>query len=178
MTKRDYLNFSSAAKPRFHDMAQKLGYEQITGVLYVKKRDGWYEAFSLEASRRGNPFFYFDYGVILPDTFPSSPDELKRLSWRASQRLRYKRQGAFPCATKAEIEESAAYAMEAYKREAVPWLHSLTIDQIRSKTAHLYGTGLPGRWNRLEGWQRGVIGACICVLWVALIIWVVSFFTK
>jgi len=130
MTSRDYSSFSAAAKSRFRNMARDLGYEQITGVIYVKEREGWYELFYLQASSWGNPLFYFNYGVIFPDHFPLTREELKSPGWLMGKRLQHPT-GAYPCATKAELEESAAYAYEEFKRTAVPWFSSLTLEQIK-----------------------------------------------
>ena len=113
-------------------MAEKLGYDQITGVLYVKPREGWYEAFSLQASSWGNPFFYINYGVIVPDEFPAEREDLMGVGRRRLMRLRFGDKGAFPCATKAEIEESARFALEEYTNVACPWFERLTIGAIES----------------------------------------------
>ena len=78
---RDYKSFSSVAKSRFRDMAKELGYEQITGITYTKEREGWYETFNLQASSYGNPYFYINYGVILPEEFPATRERLKRAGW-------------------------------------------------------------------------------------------------
>jgi hypothetical protein len=131
-TGKDYVSFSSAAKSRFRRMAEQLGYEQITGVIYVKERDGWYELFYLQASSWGNPFFYFNYGVICPDQFPLTKGQLRTPGWIMGRRLDHPK-GAFPCGTKAEIDESAAYAYEEYKKHAVPWFASLTLETIKSE---------------------------------------------
>ena len=117
----------------FRPMARDLGYEQITGITYSKQRDGWYETFNLQASSYGNPFFYFNYGVILPDKFPADRKYLRDSGWYLRGRLRYKNHGAFPCATKAEIEESARYALQAYKEELVPWFAALNLEVIKKK---------------------------------------------
>lgn len=130
MAARDYSSFSAAAKPRFSTMARELGYEQITGLIYVKEREGWYELFYLQASSWGNPFFYLNYGVIYPDHFPLTKEELKSHGWILAKRLEHPA-GAFPCASRAEIDESAAYAHEEYKRTAVPWFNSLTLGAIK-----------------------------------------------
>lgn len=130
MTNRDYSSFSAAAKSRFRHMARELGYEQITGVIYVKQCDGWYELFYLQASSWGNPYFYFNYGVIFPDHFPLTREELKSPGWILGERLQHPT-GAFPCATKSELEESAAYAYEEFKRTALPWFNSLTLKEIK-----------------------------------------------
>ena len=130
MTSRDYSSFSAAAKVRFRGMADRLNYEQITGVVYVRARDGWYELLSLQASSWANPFFYINYGVIYPGHFPLSRDELKGHSWQMEQRLHHPG-GAFPCASKAEIAESAAHAEEEFKRTAAPWFESLNFEVIK-----------------------------------------------
>lgn len=127
---KDYKSFSSVAKSRFRTMAKELGYEQITGITYTKKRDGWYETFNLQASSYGNPFFYINYGVILTDEFPASREELRDSGWALGGRLTYMEEGAFPCTTKSEIESSAEYALDEYKKEVVPYFKSLTFTKI------------------------------------------------
>lgn len=129
---RDYKSFSSAAKSRFRGMAQELGYDQITGILYAKPQDQWYEAFCLQVSSWGNPFFYLNYGVIVPEDVPTDRKNLIDVGWSKMRRLRFGDLGAFPCATKVEIEESARYALEEYKTVACPWFEQLTIDQIEN----------------------------------------------
>jgi hypothetical protein len=99
----------------------------------VKERDGWYETFNLQASSYGNPFFYFNYGVILPDKFPASREVLRDSGWYLGDRLRYKGHGAFPCATKAEIESSAEYSLKLYRRLIIPWFKSLDLATIKRK---------------------------------------------
>ena len=130
---QDYKSFSSAAKSRFKKMAIELGYDQITGITYTKPREGWYETLNLQSSSYGNPFFYINYGVILPDSFPASREELRDSGWHLGQRLSYKDEGAFPSGTKTEIQTSANYALEAYRKKAVPWFSSLTLDIIKRK---------------------------------------------
>jgi len=127
---RDYKSFSSAAKSRFRKMAKELGYEQITGILYVKERDGWYESFNLQSSSYGNPFFYINYGLIQAFPFPASREQLKSSGMTAWERLKYKEESAFPCGTKKELEESAEYALEVYKKEALPWFESISPDDL------------------------------------------------
>jgi hypothetical protein len=111
-------------------MALELGYDQITGILYAKPRDQWYEAFSLQASTWGNPSFYLNYGVIVPEEVPTGRKNLMDVGWRKMRRLKFGKHGAFPCATKAEIEESARYALEKYKKVACPWFEQLTMDEV------------------------------------------------
>jgi hypothetical protein len=111
-------------------MAVELGYDQLTGILYAKPQDQWYEVFSLQASTWGNPFFYLNYGVIVPEKIPTERESLIGVGWRKMRRLRFGDRGAFPCATKAEIEESARYALEEYKKVACPWFEQLTMDEV------------------------------------------------
>ena len=127
---RDYKSFSSAARSRFRGMARELGYDQITGILYAKLQDQWYEAFSLQASTWGNPFFYLNYGVIVPEEIPTNRENLIGAGWSKMRRLKFGDQGAFPCATKAEIEESAKYALDEYRKVACPWFGQLTLDEV------------------------------------------------
>ena len=115
-------------------MAQELGYEQITGIVYTKEREGWYETFNLQSSSYGNPFFYINYGVIVPKKFPATREKLKSSGWRLGKRLRYKSKGVFPSDTRAEIESSAEYALEKYKTVVVPWFKSLTLETILEHT--------------------------------------------
>ena len=112
-------------------MAKIFGYEQVTGIFYTKEQDGWYEVFYLQASSWGIPFFYFNYGVILPKIFPSPQEQLRQQGWLLAHRL----PGNFSCATKADIDESAQYAVQAYQKEAVPWFKSLTIRRIRDEAS-------------------------------------------
>ena len=127
---KDYKSFSSVAKSRFRHMAKELRYEQITGIVYAKKRDGWYETFNLQASSYGNPFFYINYGVILEDKFPLSREQLRDSGWLLGDRLEHD-DGAFPCGTKKEIEESALLALHAFKKDVEPWFNDLDLEKIK-----------------------------------------------
>jgi len=129
---KDYKSFSSAAKSRFRMMAKELGYEQITGITYVKERDGWYESFDLQLSS-GNPFFYFNYGVILPEEFPMNREELRDSVMPLWHRLCPEDSNSFPAGNKKQIEESATLALELYKEKVVPWFESLTLEKIRKE---------------------------------------------
>jgi len=129
---KDYTSFSSVAKSRFKIMAKELGYEQITGTIYVKKREGWYETFNLQLSS-GNPFFYINYGVELPEKFPMRRDEIKNSSYHYGERLCPKDSGAFPAGNKKQIEESATLALELYKEKVVPWFESLTLEKVKKE---------------------------------------------
>jgi hypothetical protein len=129
---RDYKSFSSAAKSRFRNMANELDYEQITGITYTKERDGWYETFNLQASTYGNPFFYLNYGVIIPKEFPASRETLKNSGWQLGKRLSHKGRGSFPCGTKAELKSSADCALEEYVKVAVPWFKELSLTSIKA----------------------------------------------
>jgi hypothetical protein len=131
--KKDYKSFSSAAKSRFRKMAKELGYEQITGITYVKERDGWYETYNLQSSQYGNPFFYFNYGVILPEKFPMTREELRDSGWNLGGRLCPEDSNSFPAGNKKQIEESATLALELYKEKVVPWFESLTLEKIGKK---------------------------------------------
>ena len=66
MSKRDYSSFSSTAKSRFRHVAKAVGFEQITGILYAKKKDGWHEIFALQASQYGSETFYVNFGICVP----------------------------------------------------------------------------------------------------------------
>ena len=125
---KDYKSFSSAAKSRFRTMAKELGYEQITGIVYVKEREGWYETFNLQLSS-GNPFFYINYGVILPNTFPMRIEQLRDSGWNLGGRLG----NGFASGNKKQIEESAILALELYKEQVVPWFESLTLEKIKKE---------------------------------------------
>lgn len=130
---KDYKSFSSAAKSRFRAMAKELGYEQITGITYVKEREGWYETFNLQSSQYGNPFFYFNYGVILSEKFPMTREELKSAGWNLGGRLCPDDSNSFPAGNKKQIEESAILALELYKEQVVPWFESLTLEKIKKE---------------------------------------------
>jgi len=130
---KDYKSFSSAAKSRFRTMAKELGYEQITGIVYVKEREGWYETFNLQSSQYGNPFFYFNYGVILPKKFPMTREELRDSGWNLGGRLCPDDSNSFPAGNKKQIEESAILALELYKEKVVPWFESLTLEKIKKE---------------------------------------------
>ena len=131
--KKDYKSFSSAAKSRFRAMAKELGYEQITGITYVKEREGWYETFNLQSSQYGNPFFYFNYGVILSEKSPMTREELKSAGWNLGGRLCPDDSNSFPAGNKKQIEESAILALELYKEQVVPWFESLTLEKIKKE---------------------------------------------
>jgi len=139
---KDYRSFSSAAKSRFRAMAEELGYEQITGITYVKERDGWYETFNLQASSYGNPFFYINYGVIVPSAFPATREELRDSGWYLGGRLRHPEEGVFPCGTKSEIEASAAYALELYKKEISPWFSNQNFENIKKEISSIHNKHL------------------------------------
>lgn len=131
--KKDYKSFSSAAKSRFRVMAKELGYEQVTGIIYVKERDGWYETFNLQSSQYGNPFFYFNYGVILSEKFPMIREELRDSGWNLGGRLCPDGSNSFSAGNKRQIEESAALALELYKEKLVPWFESLNLEKIQKQ---------------------------------------------
>ena len=124
---KDYKSFSSAAKSRFRGMAKELGYEQLTGVVYVKDRGNWFEGFSLQASSYGNDIFYINYGVIVPNQWPPFSDnfDLKSASYVLSDRLHDDYSQGFSNAMKDEITNSAATALERYGEQAIPWFNQM-----------------------------------------------------
>ena len=125
---KDYKSFSSAAKSRFRRMAEELGYEQLTGIAYVKSRGDWYEGFGLQASSYGNDFFYINYGVMVPNLWPpfKGAVDLKCAGYILSARLHDDYAQGFSNATKDEIVKSADVALERYKEQAIPWLSEIS----------------------------------------------------
>ena len=120
---RDYKSFSTAAKPRFRPVGEKLGFSQVSGIFYIKQRDGWFEGFNLQASGSGAGF-YINYGVAVPQLwapFQESHDP-NEFGLYLSKRL-YNKTGAqgFQHGTKREIEESADVALACLTEQAVPW---------------------------------------------------------
>lgn len=124
---KDYKSFSSVAKSRFRGMAKELGYEQLTGIVYVKPRDGWYEGFSLQASSYGNDFFYINYGVCVPNSWaPFDSDvDLKNCGYTLSRRLHDDHNQGFPNGSKLQVEQSAVLALNRYREQAVPWFNEI-----------------------------------------------------
>ncbi|WP_158278791.1 DUF4304 domain-containing protein [Leucothrix arctica] len=126
MTK-DYKSFSSVSKSRFRKMAKELGYEQLSGINYIKQRDGWFEGFSLQASSYGNDFFYINYGISVPNLWEPFDEEinLKNLGYSLSHRLHHNSGQGFPNGTKVQIEESVDLAIEKYMEQASPWFNKI-----------------------------------------------------
>ncbi len=122
----DYKSFSDIAKSRFRSVARELGYEQISGTHYVQKCSHWFNVFGLQKAS-GNDFFYVNYGITIPNlwkldgTLFESDDE----GLVIAERLSNDDDGAFDCASKAEVEESASKVLQEYKKQAVPLLASL-----------------------------------------------------
>ena len=145
---RDYKSFSSAAKSRFRGMSNELGYEQLSGILYVKLRDGWFEGFSLQASSYGNDFFYINYGIIIPNLWPPFDRDvnLKTEGYCISRRLYHGHDQSFSNASKSEIENSASTALACYKSQARPWFDGFSglesIAEAYFETTHLQKSGL------------------------------------
>lgn len=130
-SKRDYSSFSAAAKSRFRGMARELGYEQVSGILYVRECDGWYQMFGLQSSIRGNPFFYVNYGIATVDLCPVvDPRLVKDAGLLIANRLRTDQGETYPCGTRAEIEESAGIVLNQYLNTAIPWF-----DEVNSWNA-------------------------------------------
>lgn len=123
MASRDYSSFSSAARSRFKPVADALGYEQLSGVLYAKPREGWHEVFQLQAASHGNTFFYVNYGIAVPNLCPvSEPEDLQQSGLLLWDRLRNSDDtGGFGSETKDEITDSANRVLQQYKTLALPW---------------------------------------------------------
>ncbi len=122
MTK-DYSSFSSIAKSRFKGMAKELGYTQITGTIYIKQNEDWFEGFSLQASSWGNDFFYINYGIGVPNLW--KPFETN-IDWKCqgywlSRRLVDGHDQGFPNTTKDQVQDSANLALRLYRVQALPW---------------------------------------------------------
>ncbi len=120
---KDYRSFASIAKTRFRNMAQTLGYEQVTGVFYTRQNNDWYESFSLQASSYGNDFFYFNYGIQIPRLWPPFDQEyeLKNAGYIIARRLSHADDQGFGNATRAEVEQSAELALQCFREQALPW---------------------------------------------------------
>jgi len=126
MTK-DYSSFSSIAKPRFRGMTKELGYTQITGTIYIKQNEDWFEGFELQTSSWGNDFFYINYGIGVPNLW--KPFEME-VDWKCegywlSRRLKNDYDQGFPNATKDQVQESANLALRLFQEQALPWLASV-----------------------------------------------------
>jgi hypothetical protein len=140
---KDYKSFSSAAKSRFRGMAKELGYEQLSGIFYVKSRGDWYEGFGLQASSYGNDHFYIDYGVIVPNLWPPFDEvtDLRCEGYILHQRLYDGFSQGFSNSTKDEIAKSAEIALVRYIEQAVPWFKEInTMADIAERyfeTTHL-----------------------------------------
>ena len=104
-------------------MAQELGYEQVSGINYLKEQDGWFEGFSLQASSYGNDFFYINYGVSVPNIWEPFENVIdkKQMGYLLSQRLHNDFEQGFPNNTKEQVEISAEFALVKYKEQAIPW---------------------------------------------------------
>ena len=129
-------------------MCKELGYEQLTGTIYVKQREGWYESFGLQASSYGNDFFYINYGIMVPNQWPPFEDEpnLKNEGLILSNRLYGDDSQGFNNATKDDIVASAGIALEKYNEQALPWFSKFKnlkdIAERYFETTHLDKTKL------------------------------------
>ena len=123
MSKRDYSSFSSAAKSRFRYVAEEVGFAQITGTVYARRKEGWYETFNLQASQYGSDTFYVNFGIAVPQLCPVEEErDLKECGLILSERLRNTDDtGGFDANTKAEMEESAGRVLSQLRSVAVPW---------------------------------------------------------
>jgi len=123
---RDYSSFSTAVKSRFRPVANALGYEQLSPVVYAKARNGWYETFNLQASS-GSDFFYVNYGITIPNLCPVGEDQsiltCGQLIWNRLSDS--DGTGGFPRGTTKEIEASATRIIEQYDKKAIPWFETL-----------------------------------------------------
>lgn len=128
MSPRDYHSFSSAAKSRFRHVAAAVGFEQITGILYAKDKDGWFEVFALQASQYGSETFYVNFGILVPQPCPAAKiKDIKDCGLLISERLRNTDDtGGFDAGTKAEMEESAERVLAQLRSIAIPWFAKLS----------------------------------------------------
>lgn len=122
---KDYKSFSVAAKSRFRWVAEELHFEQLTGTLYTKERDGWFEGFSLQASTYGNDFFYVNYGVLVPGLWDGNNNDPKSCGYILRHRLQNEGGQGFGSATKLQIEESSIKVLKLLQEQAAPWFLSL-----------------------------------------------------
>ncbi len=123
MAEFDYASFASAAKSRFRHVAAELGFEQRSGVFYVRAREGWYETFDLQAAGHGNPFFYVNFGIAVPSLAPGAPPvalaDAGLLLW---ERLRDTDEtGGFGRESKDAIADSADRVLTQFRKHAAPW---------------------------------------------------------
>ncbi len=123
---RDYSNFASAVKRRFRPVADALGYEPLGATFYAKARDGWYEAFNLQASH-GGEVFYVNYGITVPRLCPVGEDRSILLCGHLlGNRLQDEDgTGSFPRGSTCEIDAAATRVLAQYTRQALPWFESL-----------------------------------------------------
>jgi len=148
--KRDYASFSSVAKSRFRPMASSFGFSQITGIRYLKKRDGFLEGFSLWHAGRGQNEFKIIYGIKIPENSISiEGKDLKSLSKDISgyRSVFYNElingdglRAHFSSRTKLHIENSARKAELEFEKQAVPWFNQFSSRQD-VETYHLNKTG-------------------------------------
>lgn len=127
MTPRDYTRFATAAKSRFRSVAVELGFAQVSGILYVRERVGWYEVFNLQASRYGSDSFYVNIGIAVPQLCPAAePLSIQDCGLLLSDRLQNTDQtGAYKSDTLAEITDSAERVKTQMKALAFPWFAKL-----------------------------------------------------
>jgi hypothetical protein len=125
---RDYSSFTTLAKRCFRPVADELSYEQISGVVYVKRSGDWFESFNLQVAGHGNDFFYVNYGILAPDLYPSGQRvALQDCGMILSSRLRDSDDtGGFGRLSKADVQESASRVLDQYRAQARPWFDALS----------------------------------------------------
>ena len=118
----DYKSFSSAAKSRFRKFAREFGFEQISGVFYVKQVNDIFYVVSIQKSS-GNDFFYVNYGIGIPYLWQleKNLDASGVNSWFFGQRLEDDFRQGFDCETKLQLESSVENVIQLFKEQAVPW---------------------------------------------------------
>ncbi|WP_290524929.1 DUF4304 domain-containing protein [Alcanivorax sp.] len=124
----DYSSFSSVAKSRFRPVAKELGFEQVSGTIYQRKRNDWIEGFNLQASS-GNTFFYVNYGVIIPNLWEPFKTEIDSESlggYTLHRRLNSGKGSGFDRATKDQVKQSAELVLRKFKEQAEPWFSSIS----------------------------------------------------
>lgn len=66
-SRRDYGTFSKTAPRLLKPMVEQLGYQQLDGVVFGRRRDGWIETFFLQQSVHGTGDFVVPVGLSVPN---------------------------------------------------------------------------------------------------------------